>query len=484
MRPRRISVVLLAIALVGASCKRARERFTATSAASTSYDTRDVRCMERPEGCVWCEGPGPIPPLVDPDAVPSSLCDPKDQANCVEFCSRLTPECAVPWRTVPSCLLPSEQEFRREIFRRDTADRPEAVMQGRITDEAGRRVEGAKITVSFQGTTLAEETSGKDGSYRVRLRVGPWTYSVRVSHPALATDIADVRLERPTATNRSFRLPPESTIRGRVVSAKNEPIRGATVRAFRSADDPVDAGSATTADDGTFVMGGLDARRYFLRASKFGWLPQTLKGAVTAPATRVAFRLVRTGVIEGRVVDVEGEGQSHSVVVALLSAGAGVTGSPIIWTVDSDGKFAQDRFQPGTYYLWARHGEMLAFPPEKIEISDDDLDAEIELKLGHRGARVRGRVVTSSGSPLAGETRAVLFGRSPLALPRKAVGEIDRSGAFVVGALLPGRYEISVRVGARVLPIVGGPRDVEIPIDPGATVDLPETIVVRPNADE
>jgi hypothetical protein len=41
-----------------------------------------------------------------------------------------------------------------------------------------------------------------------------------------------------------------------------------------------------------------------------------------------------------------------------------------------------------------------------------------------------------------------------------------------------------VRVGPRVLPIVSGPREVEIPIEPGATVDLGETLVVRPQAEE
>ena len=43
-----------------------------------------------------------------------------------------------------------------------------------------------------------------------------------------------------------------------------------------------------------------------------------------------------------------------------------------------------------------RRGEMLVFPPEKIEISGANLDAQIELKLTHRGARVRGRIVTRS----------------------------------------------------------------------------------------
>ena len=476
--------LLLAIAAGGAACRRSRGRSTAPNTSATTWDARDVRCVERPEGCVWCEGRGATPPLVEPDAIPPSLCDPKNPGDCVDFCSRLAPDCAVPWHGGPSCLLPNEQEFRREIFRRDTADRPEAIIQGRVTDDSGRRVEGAKLRVWFQGTGILDEVSAKDGSYRLRLPVGPWTYSVRVSHPGNATEIADVRMDRAGTTVRNFRLSPESSIRGRVTSAAGDPIAGAAIHAVRSPDDPVDAGEASSAEDGTFVIGGLDVKRYFLRASKFGWLPEMLKWGVTAPALRVGFKLVRTGVIEGRVVDGDGEGQPNATVVALPSAGVGNTGSPIIWAADTDGKFAQDRFEPGTYYLWARRGEMLVFPPEKIEISGANLDAQIELKLTHRGARVRGRIVTRGGTPLDTAARAVLFGLSPLALPRKAVGDIDRDGAFAVGALLPGRYEISVRVGPRVLPIVSGPRQVEIPIEPGATVDLGETLVVRPQAEE
>lgn len=479
-----VAWALLALG-AGGACRRSRGRWSAApNTSAATGDTRDVRCVERPEGCIWCEGRGATAPLIEPDAIPPSLCDPKNPGDCVDFCSRLAPDCAVPWRGGPSCLLPNEQEFRREIFRRDTADRPDATVQGRITDEGGRRVEGAKLRVWFQGTGILDETSAKDGSYRLRLPVGPWTYSLRVSHPGNATEIADLRIDRAGTTLRNFRLSPESSIRGRVTSSAGEPIAGATVHAVRSPDDLVDAGEATSGADGSFVIGGLDVKRYFLRAAKFGWLPEMLKWGVNAPATRIAFKLVRTGVIEGQVLDAEGEGQGNATVVALPSAGIGNAGSPIIWAADSDGKFAQDRFEPGTYYLWARRGEMLVFPPEKIEISDTDLDAQIELRLSHRGARVRGRIVTRGGTRLDPATRAVLFGLSPLALPRKAVGDIDRAGGFAVGALLPGRYEISVRVGPRVLPIVSGPREVEIPIEPGATVDLTDTIVVRPQAEE
>jgi hypothetical protein len=478
-----LAVVLGALAL--GACHRSSGQSTAPNASSAPIDPRDVRCVERPEGCVYCESRGQASPLVDPDAVPASLCDPKDPGTCVDFCTTLAPECAVPWRAGANCLLPTEQEFRRELFRRDTADRPEAVVQGRVTDDAGHRLEGAKLSVWFQGTAILDEESGKDGAFHLKLPAGSWSYSIRVSHAGSATEISDLRFDRAGAVSRMFHLSPENVVRGRVTDGAGVPVAGVTVHALRSADDPVDTSEAQTAEDGTFSLGGLDAKRYTLRASKFGWLPVTLKSPVVVPGPRVTFKLAKTGVIRGRVLDADGDGQPGATVVALLSGGLGGNGSPVIWTVDTNGEFAQDRFQPGTYYIWARHGEMLLYPPEKIEITTDDLEAELELKLSHRGARVRGRIVTRAGSaPIEPDERAALFGRSPLALPRKAVGEIDHEGKFVVSALLPGRYELSVRVGARLLNIVDGPREVEVPIEPGASVDLPEPVVVRPQAEE
>ena len=78
----------------------------------------------------------------------------------------------------------------------------------------------------------------------------------------------------------------------------------------------------------------------------------------------------------------------------------------------------------------------------------------------------------------------MLVGRSPLAFPRKAVGELDKGGNFVIPGVLPGRYEISVRVGPRLLAITSGPREIEVPIEEGATVDPSETIVVRARPSE
>src|SRR4051794_3957351 len=249
-RTSRLVAAALAVAVLAcglASCRRSRERAIAANAAVSPSDVRDVRCVERPEGCIWCEGRGPLSPVAESDALPPSICDPKDPGNCVDFCSRIAPECALPWRTGPSCLLPNENEFRRELFRRDTADRPEALLQGRILDEAGRRVEGAKIRVWFQGTPILDETSGKDGTYHLRLRAGPWSYAIRVSHPGLATEVADFKpTERQFTTSRTFHLGPESTVRGRVTDGKGSPISGVAVHALRTPDDQIESGAATT----------------------------------------------------------------------------------------------------------------------------------------------------------------------------------------------------------------------------------------------
>jgi hypothetical protein len=482
--------IALAVAMAGA-CRRSRdEQARASSAAVAQIDSRDVRCVERNEGCVWCVGRGTAAPFVEPDALPPSICDPKDPGNCVDFCSRLAPDCALPWRAGPSCLLATEEDFRRELFRRDTADRPEALLQGKITDDAGKRVEGAKIRVWFQGTPILDETSGKDGSYRLKLRAGPWIYAIRLSHPGLAAEIAEFKpTEKQIIVNRSFHLGPEVVSRGKVTDGKGNPIGGVSIHALRGPDEQIETAEAQSGEDGSFVINGLDTRRYYLRASKLGWLPTTVKWTFSQPPTRAAIKMQRTTMIKGVVQDADGEGQANATVVALLSGGGTLgagndSNSPIIWTVDSDGSFAQDRFPLGTYYVWARHGEMLAYPPEKIELDDQDLDADIELKLSHRGARVRGHVTTVGGAPLESGARAVRVPRSPLALPRKALGEIDRSGAFVVSGLFPGRYELSIRIGARVLPITKGPREVEVPIEAGTTVDFPEPIVVRPQAEE
>ena len=496
LRPKTLVWILpLLPALAG--CKRSLEKKSNQPSGGTSPVMRDVLCMEQPEGCVYCtsrdRGPAPF---LEADQSRPFTCDPKDEDNCVEFCTSLAPECALPWSTKPHCILDSELAFQRAVFNRDTVDRPEVTVTGRLVDMNGRRIEGARVDVwvsrGAQQTALAEEVTAKDGTFRTRLRSGPWTYSLRFSKPGFASGLVErLPAEKiaPSAGNqpRVFRLEQESTIKGRVVDSSPAavPVVDAEVAALRTSEDGIESGRVHTGDDGSFVLGGLEARRYFLRVTKFGWRPLVMKGVQAGTGSRVAVKLKRATVIRGMVRDKDDDPEPNATVAAVLSEIPGMPTTPIFWTSNNTGAFAQDRFAPGTYYLWARRGEMLAYPPEKIELSEGG-EAEVVLSLKHKGSRVTGRVTLEAGARLSPNARALLISRSsPLAFPRPAVADLDdNDGRFTFVGILPGRYEISVKDGTKALAIVEGPRDVEIPIDADVTVPLQEVVVVRPRVPE
>jgi hypothetical protein len=427
-----------------------------------------------------------VPPLLEAAQSRPTVCDPHEPESCVEFCTVLAPDCALPW-LAGKCVFDSEAAFIRAWYQRESADRPETIFAGRVLDQAGRRVEGAQVQVwiSWRNrlTDVVDEVSGKDGAFRVRLRSGPWRYVLRISHPGMASEIADrVLPARPDRSGQSgsprvFRLQPEHFVKGRVTdAATGTAVAGAVVQALRTAEEPIAISETRASEDGSFTLGGLEPRRYLLRISKFGWR-LTLKSPVVAPAARVAVKLERATVIKGVVRDADGEPARDVIVAAVLSGGSGTPGILYTLASDSEGRFAWE-LGPGTYYFWARRGDMLVYPPAKIELAKGH-QADVSLSLNHRAARVSGQVRASDDYRLGTDSRVVLLSRSPLAFPRPAVGEIGRDGTFLISGVLPGRYEVSVRDGVRVLSVVQGPRDVEVPIEPGSTVNLREPVLVR-----
>lgn len=477
-------LALSALAAAAASCRRSPVVPAQRDAGPPT--AKDVLCWQQSHGCVSCVGRDGESPFLEAEQSRPTLCDPREPDNCVEFCTALAPDCALGWVKSPPCVFDSELAFRRELFNRDAADRPETVFSGRVTDEAGKRVEGALVRVWLswrnQLTHLHDGVSGRDGTFKVHLRTGPWSYTLRISHPALASEIVErLTFEKPAAgPPRLFRLAPEQVVKGRVIdAASGVGVAGATVVAVRSAEEALQASEARTGEDGSFVLAGLEARRYFLRVSSFGWRAVAPRSAVTAPVARVTVKMEPTNVIRGVVRDSHGEPVANALVAAVFSGVPGAPTLPYTWITDADGRFAQDRFTAGTGYLWARRGDMFVYPPEKVELAQSQ-EVDVTLTLRHKGARITGQVQAADGYRLGPDRRVLLLSRSPLAFPRPAVGELDGQGAFVIVGVLPGRYEISVRDGGRPMGIVGGPHDVEVPVEPDSRVALPEPVRARP----
>jgi hypothetical protein len=491
--PRPLAHFVLALAL-WAACPRSPATKAPPDGGPPASNSGPMVCVEQPDGCVFCAGRDEGSYL-EPDQSRPLLCDPADDESCVEFCSTATPDCALPWHKAPGCVLPSDTEFRRALFTLRTADRPEWFLQGRVVDEQGKRIEGASIRVwlswgAWPGIVpLVDDVSGKDGGFRIPLRSGPWSYSVRVIHPDHATAVLDRlpadKLDRtPGGMGRTIRMYAGQVIRGKVVDlASGLPVAGALISAVRSPGDAITIGETTSSDDGSFALGGLEVRRYLLNVSRFGWRPKPAGVNLQAPGTKVTLKMVQANVIQGTVFDADGIAEPSATVAAVLASAPGVPSPPIVWTSDGEGRFAQDHFVPGTYYLWARRGDMLSYPPSRIELSEDQV-VDVRMSLGHKGGRVQGRIELSEKDLSPASVSIELLPRSPLSFPRNPVANVDGKGGFVLTGILPGKYRLSARSGIRTMSIVGGPREIEMPVEPGQSLSLDQPLVLRARLDE
>jgi hypothetical protein len=486
------SLCLLAAAVVTTGCPRSPTQKPPPDRDRPANAGGPSVCVEQPDGCVFCAGRDEGV-FLEPDQSRPLLCDPADDENCVEFCSTTTPDCALPWRKTPTCVRASDLEFRRALFNLRTADRPESVLQGKVVDEAGKRIEGASVRVwlswgAWPGLVpLVDEVTGKDGGLRIPLRSGPWSYSVRIAHPEHATSIVDrlpaERLEKNGP--RTFRLFAGQTIRGKIVDQDGGlPVAGALIHAVRTPEDVIVVADTTSAEDGTFTLGGLEVRRYVLNVSRFAWRQEPAGVVVAAPAQKVTLKMVQANVIRGVVLDADGVAEPSATVAAVLASSPGVSSPPIVWTTDGDGRFAQDHFVPGTYYLWARRGDMLAYPPSRIELLANQV-VDVRMTLGHKGTRVVGTIELPERDLAPGTVSVELVARySPLSFPRNPVAKVDGKGAFTLTGVLPGRYRFAPRSGIRGMQVIRGPREIEIPVEPGRTITVDEPLVLRTRIEE
>lgn len=286
-----------------------------------------------------------------------------------------------------------------------------------------------------------------------------------------------------------------AVIRGQIVAADTgAPIRRAQVRI--SSAGARESRVAATDAQGRFEVKELPAGRYTINASKGGFV--TLQYGQRRPSEsgtpielgdgqsldKLTIALPRGSVLGGRITDEFGEPVANASVIAMrYSYAAGgrrltaAPGSNSRDTTDDQGHYRLFGLPPGEYFVSAtlRSGPEAADPTGEVSgyaatyfpgtpnlndaarvtlaVSQENTAVSFGL-IATRLVRVSGQVLTSSGEPAAGGNVLLLpgstaAGRGIQLQQGGGGGRIDRTGAFTIANVAPGRYQVQARSGGR-----------------------------------
>jgi hypothetical protein len=285
-----------------------------------------------------------------------------------------------------------------------------------------------------------------------------------------------------------------SVVRGQILAADTgTPIRRAQVRI--SSPDARESRLAATDAQGRFEIKELPAGRYTVSASKGGFVslqygqrrpsesgtPIELGDGQTLDKLMIA--LPRGSVLSGRITDEFGEPVANASVIAMrYSYAAGgrrltaAPGSNSRDTTDDQGHYRLFGLPPGEYFVSAtlRSGGPEAADPTgevsgyaatyfpgtsniseaarvTLAVSQENTSVSFGL-IATRLVRLSGQVLTSAGTPASGGNVMLVpggasGGRGVMMQQGGGGGRIDQTGAFTIGNVAPGRYQVQARSG-------------------------------------
>jgi len=285
-------------------------------------------------------------------------------------------------------------------------------------------------------------------------------------------------------------------MRGQIVAADTgTPIRRAQVRI--SSAEAREGRLAATDAQGRFEIKELPAGRYTMSASKGGFV--SLQYGQRRPSEsgtpielgdgqtldKLVIALPRGSVLGGRITDEFGEPVANASVIAMrYSYAAGgrrltaAAGSNARDTTDDQGHFRLFGLPPGEYFVSAtlRTGGAEAADPSgetsgyaatyypgtpniaeaarvTLAVSQENTNVSFGL-IATRLVRVSGTVMSSDGAPAAGATVMLVPGGTAagrgIVMQQGGTGSrSDRTGAFQMANVAPGRYQVQARSGGR-----------------------------------
>jgi hypothetical protein len=334
---------------------------------------------------------------------------------------------------------------------------PGAAFAVEVRDGAGAPIAGVSVTAADPDegggrfgmlnvrvpTATAPGVTGADGRALVRPVVpGPKTVRARKDdwRNASAPAVAVAGQEIPV----SLVLEPGASVSGRVQDPDGAPIAGAEVSAMSFAAGDASSETRTTAEDGTFRIGGLPGRASTVRAGKRGYV-STSANNVQPGTTDVVLTLAPGGTIVGTVTEPDGKPSPRFRAMAKPEGRPGA--NPMDWqrfasesagTEFHDGRFRIEGVEPGSWTVEARADRFAPGRAAGVAV-EARKETEVAIVLSS-GVAVEGVVVRKSdGSPVAGARVRVpaegIFGEFDMdldlgALEDVASEELEQSRSF------------------------------------------------------
>ncbi len=354
----------------------------------------------------------------------------------------------------------------------DAPAEPTTVLAGRVVDEHGAGVVGARVECiavrDGRSAPVATVRTDDQGAFEVHgLPRGVWW--VRVEADGRARVLRAFTLREAWRTI-AVALRPSATLDGVVMARRSDgtaPLVGVEVHASRegatAGEDPGIA--ALSGIDGRFSLAGLAAGTWRVTVRIPGFEPLDRIG-VAAPARGLVLTARALASVHARVLDAAGEPAAGATVTV---SGSGLWPA-VERTTDAAGTVELSEVPAGVYELRARRGTWVAEPVAPLLIDPGEM-REVGVAL-QEGRRIAGVVVDGASlRPLPG-ARVALSEDGVSAAPRAV--EADAEGRFAFDGLLPRGHVLSARqpgyASADAVQALPGGGDLRVRLDRGASL--------------
>ena len=319
-----------------------------------------------------------------------------------------------------------------------------------------------KAKLATKSSTGKTKTDGKikaehdftdpSGAFRLDdIEPGTYTIEVAAEHYASATkpDL-DVAAEQVVDAG-TLTLQSRSVMHGRVVAARDRtPVAGATIHitlvdAGQHQDSTADsAWSATSAADGTFSTPTLPAGTFDVALDHPQYAPSRNRIAFQpdTDAPEVVLEMYRGGTLGGSVVDAK----QQPVPGVRIVATQGTDGDSRIADTGSDGHYVIDGLAPGTWTVSRQQERQAASPSVDTKFATIREGETTTIDFDEKPRVLVSGTVMKGDTPIPGAPIYFVSIDNNQAHDGKST-QSDGQGAFQIGLLHGGKYQVSVVLG-------------------------------------